>query len=253
MFRGGSDRGRDGSSSQAGRVAGPKVTAVADERSNALVVSASEDQMVLVRDLIKQVDVDVDDVAELRVFKLRHADPQETADQLATLFPDPTQQSNSSSRWGSRGFGFFGGFSDRDRDRSRSSSSGSPESRRVQQSRVSAVPDPRTSSVIVSASRTLMPNIAGIIEELDSDPAKKKKVFVIPVENRDPQELVDQLQSVISTDSSGNFNQNRSTRQSGSQLSNRQQQNLQNQGNNNNGALGGSSFGNSGGLNRSGR
>jgi len=240
--RGGSDRGRESSSSQSGRMSSAKITAVADERSNSLVVTASEEQMVLVRELVNRIDVDVDDVAELRVFRLRHADPQETADQLTTLFPDPTQQNNS-SRSGFRSFGFFGGFGDRGREGSVGSSSTSPDSRRTQQARVSAVPDPRTSSLIVSASRELMPGIANIIEELDSDPAKKKKVFVIDVQNRDPQELVEELQSVIATDtSSGNFNTSRSgTRQSGSQLSTRQQNNLQNQGNNNGGAFNNSS------------
>ena len=96
-----------------------------------------------------------------------------------------------------------------------------------------AVPDPRTQSVLVSASRDMMPQIAGIIEELDSDPAKKKRVHVIKVENRDPQELVQDLQSVIATDTSGGtFNNSRNANQSGSQLNTRQQNNIQNQGQN---------------------
>src|SRR5690606_38425799 len=61
-FPGGGDRGRGDSSSttQAGRMAVPKVTAVADERSNSLVVSASEDQMKAIRELVSQMDVAVD-------------------------------------------------------------------------------------------------------------------------------------------------------------------------------------------------
>lgn len=235
-FGGDGDRRRDSSSASApaGRVAAAKVVAVADDRSNSLVVSASDEQMMLVEEVVKQMDVNVSDVTELRVFRLRYADPQETADQLASLFPDPSTQQNSSGRSGFPGF--FGGF---DRDRNRSSTRSTDQnSRTVKQSRVTAVPDPRTGSVIVSAARDLMGEIAGIIEELDSDPAKKKKVYVIKVENRDPKEVVEDLQSVIGADSSGNFNTTRSSSsQSGSQLNTRQQNNLQNQGNNNNSFL----------------
>jgi hypothetical protein len=50
------------------------------------------------------------------------------------------------------------------------------------------------------------------------------------VENRDPQELVQDLQSVIASDtSSGNFGTARSSSQNTSQLNRRQQNNLQNQ------------------------
>lgn len=230
----GSSSSSSSSSSQAGRMAAGKVTAVADDRSNSLVVSAPQDQMEYLEKLIKEMDVNVDDVTELRVFRLRYADPQETADQLTTLFPDPTQQ-NSNDRSRYRGFGFFPGFSS-DRSSRSSSSSTDANSRKVRAARVQAVPDPRTGSVIVSAARDLMGQISSIIEELDSDPAKKKKVYVIKVENRDPAEVVEDLQAVIASDSSsGNLNNSRSSsRQSGSQLNTRQQNNLQNSGNNNN-------------------
>jgi len=241
-FGGGGNRGQpeSASSTQAGRVAAAKVVAAADDRSNSLIVSASEEQMALVEELVKQVDVNVDDVAELRVFHLLYADPQETADQLASLFPDPTTQQTSGGRQsGFRGF---------NRSGTPAATATDPNSRKIRQTRVTAVPDSRTGSVIVSAARDLMGQIAGIIEQLDSDPAKKKKVYVIKVENRDPQEVVQDLQSVIAPDSSGNFSTARSTsQQSGSQLNTRQQNNLRNTGNNN------SAFGTFGSGSRTGR
>ena len=242
---GGGGRGDNSSSTQAGRVSAAKVVAVADDRSNSLVVSGSDEQLEMVTNLVFQMDVAVDDVSVLRVFRLRYADPQETADQLASLFPDPTTQ--QSSRGQQAGFrGFFGGFA-------RGNNNATDQnSRTIKQTRVTAVADPRTGSVIVSAARQLMTEIADIIEELDSDPAKKKQVYVIKVENRDPQEVVEDLQSVIATDSSGgNLSTSRnSSRQSGSQLSTRQQNNARNQGNNNNSF--GTGFGNSG-ISRTGR
>lgn len=246
----GGDRGdrnsSSGSASQQGRMSSAKVVAVADDRSNSLVVGASDEQMALVEQLVSQMDVNVDDVTELRVFRLRYADPQETADQLTSLFPDSTTQQNSSSRT-SRGFGFFGGFN---RGSSTPTTTASADSRKVRMTRVTAVPDPRTGSVIVSAARELMGQIANIVEELDSDPAKKKKIYVIKVENRDPQEIVEEVQAVISADTSGgNTSTRNTTQQSGSQLSTRQQNNLRNQ---NTGSGFSTGFGTSGGS-RTGR
>lgn len=228
-FGGGGDRGGGGSSSTPqGRVSSAKVTAVADDRSNSLVVSASDEQMAEVEKLVNNMDVNVDDVTELRVFRLRYADPQETADQLASLFPDTTQQQNSNNRSGFRGFGLFGGLGERSVNSSGNSTDST--SRKLRQSRVTAVPDPRTGSVIVSAAHDVMEQISGIVQELDSDPSKKKKIYVIKVENRDPQELVEDLQAVISADTSGGNPSTRSAQQTGSQLNTRQQNNTRSQG-----------------------
>lgn len=224
-FPGGDPRRGDNNtaSTQAGRVAAPRVVAVADDRSNSLVVSASEEQMLLVVELVNQMDVDVDDIMDLRVFRLRHADPQETADLLTSLFPDTTTQQSNRGQ-GGRGFPFGPGGMANNRGTTTDQNS-----RAVRQTRVTAVPDPRTGSVIVSAAQNLMGQIADIVEQLDSDPSRKMKVTVIKVENRDPQEVVEQLQSVIATDNNSNVNRNRNTtRQTGSQLNTRQQNNLQN-------------------------
>ncbi|HOW68193.1 MAG TPA: secretin N-terminal domain-containing protein, partial [Verrucomicrobiota bacterium] len=69
--------GQMGGSSGSGnaRVTTPRVVAVADERSNSVVVSAPDDQMPTIEDLILQIDTNVEDVTELRVFRLRYADP----------------------------------------------------------------------------------------------------------------------------------------------------------------------------------
>jgi hypothetical protein len=230
-FGGGGNQGPQGNSSggaQAGRVAAPKVVSAADDRSNSLIVSASEEQMKDIRDLVNKVDVNVDDVMELRVFRLVYADPQETADQLASLFPDPTTQQTGNNRGGFRGpFGFF------NRGGNQGTTSTDPSSRKLRQTRVTAVPDPRTGSVIVSAAKDLMEQIAGIVAQLDSDPAKKKKVYVISVENRDPQEVVQDLQAVIAQDQTGGtLSSTRPSSQQSGTLSTRQQNNLRNTGNN---------------------
>jgi type II secretory pathway component GspD/PulD (secretin) len=86
-----------------GRVSAPPVTATSDDRSNMLVVSAAAEQIVQIDKLVAQMDVNVDDVAEMRLFKLYYADPGETADELSTVFPNTTtgtQQQQNSGRGG---------------------------------------------------------------------------------------------------------------------------------------------------------
>ncbi len=225
---GGAASGSSGSS----RVSAPRVVAVADERSNSLVVSAPVEQMSLVEELVQQVDTNVEDITELRVFRLKNADPQEMADVLASLFPDPTTSNNQSSRGGQLRFGGgpFGGFGG-GRQQSNDMSS-----RLQQQSKVTAVPDPRTGSIVVSASRDLMDQIGQMIAQLDADPAKKQKVFVYSVENTDPTAVEEILRGLFEGQNSRNRGNNArsTTRQTGNQLNTRATQN-QNQGTRNTG------------------
>ena len=73
-----------------------KVVAVGDDRSNSLVISAPADLMATIETMVKEIDQEVTDVTELRVFRLVNADASEIADQLAQLFPDPTTSSSGS-------------------------------------------------------------------------------------------------------------------------------------------------------------
>ena len=130
----------------------------------------------------------MEDITELRVFRLKYADAQEMADLLANLFPDTTTSSSSQNRRGqvSFGGGQFGGFGGM-RGGGGNSGAAGQSTRSQQQQKVTAVPDLRTRSVVVSAARALMPQIASMIEELDADPAMKQKVYVFSVENTDPE------------------------------------------------------------------
>jgi type II secretory pathway component GspD/PulD (secretin) len=216
FFRGmrGGDQSAGASSSGSARVATPKVVATSDDRSNSLVVSAPEDQMLIIEDLVKQVDTNVDDVTELRVFHLKYADPEETADMLASLFPDPTttQSNRGQFQFGGGRFGGMGG----------QQASTTQSTRLVKQSRVIAVPDLRTGSIVVSAARELMVQIIPVVEALDSDPRRKQKVFVFDVENTDPQTVQSILQNLFPSQTTGNSAYNRNTSQQvGNQLNNR--------------------------------
>jgi type II secretory pathway component GspD/PulD (secretin) len=79
-----------------------------------------------------------------------------------------------------------------------------PSARVQMQTRVTAVPDLRTGSVVVSAARNIMTQIAQMIEVLDADPARQQKVFVFDVENTDPQVVQEVLQNLVPQPKPGN-------------------------------------------------
>ncbi len=194
LWRGGRGGGRGGRQGGAGGggAAAAKVVAVGDDRSNSLVISAPADLVTTIETMVKEIDQEVTDVTELRVFQLKNADASEMADQLATLFPDPTA-STSSSQNNVPFFmrGPFGG------GRGGPTAAATTSERAKKMGRVLAVPDPRTSSIIITASKTLMPQIADMITELDSDKGRKEVVGFYDLQNADPQDVYNNLQDLF--------------------------------------------------------
>jgi len=224
---GGGNRGGGGGAAAGGntRASASRVTAVADEHSNSLVVNAPDDVMPSIEELVQNVDTNVQDVTELRVFRLRYADPGEMADVLSSLFPDETRSNDNSRtqvRFGGGPFGAFGGGGNRG-----AATAGADSERAKKKGRVLAVPDQRTSSVIVSAAHDLMGQIGEMVAQLDSNPARKQKVFVYELENADPNQVQEVLNNLFVNSQTSNRNQRSSSAQN-SALTTRSTQNTQN-------------------------
>lgn len=203
----GGDSGSDGDSQ--GRTAASSVTAVADERANAVVVAAPQDVMPLIVEIIEDLDSTQEEVMEMRVFLLEHADAEETADLIGELFQSNTrsnQRKRNAQRFGGGGpMGMMmmmpGG------QQQGSGTAGDYE--------VTAVADVRTNAVVVTATPTALNMIAEMIAALDENPAKKRKVFVYPLENADAEEvagILEQTFSGSSTSSSRSTNRNATNR-----------------------------------------
>lgn len=203
MFRGGGPPGAfgaQGNSSSSGGGSGSKVTAAADDYSNSLIVSASPEMMATITDMVQQIDVATTDVTELRVFQLKHADPVEIADQLGTLFPDTSRSTdNSGANFGFRFGGRFGGGN---------TAQATSSDRTKKKSQVIAVPDPRTSSVLVAAAAELMPHITQMIEQLDAVDAKHEIVQVRDLQYADPQDVQQVLQDLFNRQNTMRANNN---------------------------------------------
>ena len=188
-----------GADAAAGQAPVSRVTATADEHGNAVIVSAPEAMLPAIGKLIEAVDIPVDDITELRSFPLKNADPSETADELMNLFPN---DNNSSDAGGAQiqfnGRGGRGGQVVGARQGT-SGNSSTPDGRMQKLGRVLAVPDPRTQAVMVSASKTLMPQIADLIAGLDADSSGHQRTYVIPIKYADVQDIQRVIQELYSS------------------------------------------------------
>lgn len=229
---GGGGGGRGGGQGAAGaseaRQAASRVVAVADERTNSLVVSAPDEYISNIEKLVEDIDKSVDDLTVLRVFHLKNADPTYMAQQLAALFPDDTRNQGNQGRGGFQfaggpfggGGGFGGGFGGGRGGRGGAGAQADQSERMKKMGRVLSVPDARTGSILVSASAELMPQIEKMIEELDVDPARKQKVFVYSLENANPQDIENVLADMFQ--SNNQISTRRTQNQNNNALNNRQ-------------------------------
>jgi len=154
------------------------------------------------------------------VFHLSHASPADVASELGQIFPSSGtsgSQVQTPFRFGGGaggpgGFGGPGQFFARMMAANAAGNTGNSQNSRIQkQTQVVAVADLRTSSVIVTASKDLMQEIAGMMEQLDVPSTRDQKVFVYHMDNGDPQQALAVLQNM--------FQNNNTTSRSGTSSS----------------------------------
>jgi type II secretory pathway component GspD/PulD (secretin) len=176
------NRGGGAARADTSRRAAIRVNAVSDDQDNALLVSAPADIMPGISNLIHRLDIPQDDVVQIRVFSLHHADATDVASQITSLFPDSTTQAGQQNNGRGPGAQFVAA-------QVASSQVAGLSERRKKQAAVVAVPDPRTQSVIITASRDTMAQIENIITELDSNAAGTLHINVYRPENADVTDL----------------------------------------------------------------
>ena len=189
-------------------------TITANVDSNSLVVTDTQSNVRHIVELLSALDGSAGSVSSMRVFQLKNSDPQEMAALINNIFGGG-QSGARSGQPQMPGFGGFPGFGGGPgaaiaamaaargsggpggpggRGSSSSSSRGSRSSGGSSRGTpVVAVADPRTYSVIVSASKETLEDVDGIIRQLDASTARKQKVFVYSLEHGD----VKQVESVL--------------------------------------------------------
>lgn len=207
-------------------------TMTANEAGNSIIMTDTRANINRVAQIIRAIDQGAEDVTEVRVFHLQFADPTEMAALLTSLFADSSSSSGNSQtpvQFGGRGGGNpFGGFFGRGGGGGNDASSSNAQSQRIKKrTKVTAVADPRTSSVLVSATSGLIGQIEEMIKQLDANPAKKQKVYVYQVNPGDVSQVQAVLEDMFETTSSGSNSRNsrNSSSQQNNALQNRANQN----------------------------
>ena len=190
-----SSRGSSSSSSQSEARQAARVVCVADEQSNSVIVSAPEEVMPTIKEVITQIDTSITDQTEHHIFRL---DAVELAEILTNIYADVETQSSQRKSGDSRSpYPFPSGSSS---SSSSSSASGQRSERSLKQSKVVAVGDPRTNSLIVTAARDTMISIAETVARLDATDAKKQRVFVHSLEHADAESVAAVLRGMLGQD-----------------------------------------------------
>ncbi len=193
----------------------PRATIIANAAGNSLVVTDTQANIRHLAEIIKAIDSSAEDETELRVFKLQHADPVEMANLLTGLFPDTSGSVQSpinfrggggrgGGRGGGPGGGGFGGgpgggFAAFAAAMGGGAGGGTQNQRIKKRMQVLAVPDQRTASVIVTATKDLMEQISRMVEQLDYRSGKEQTVQVFSLQNSDPAQVLPMLQDMFTT------------------------------------------------------
>jgi general secretion pathway protein D len=184
--------------------AAKEVKAVPDVRTNSVLVAASEQNLLLIDDLMTQLDRQVNDILEVKIYKLQNADPVEMATILQALFRpqiQATQQAGRTaggqSQQGGGNFfrqmmGMGGGTG------SSAAAGGLPPSQEVE-----VTSDTRTRAVIVKASREYIAIMDDVVRQLDQDPTEALSTYVVPVKNHTATELAATLQNLMRSTGTG--------------------------------------------------
>ncbi len=188
------------------------MVAVADEQSNSLIVSAPDETIPGIEDIIKKIDTSITAVTDSRIFRLRYADAVELAAIITSLYSDTSTQNNgrngntnNNGRRGGQqggGFGGFPGFG------GAQPAQGSQQTQReLLQSKVVAVGDPRTNSLIVTAAHEQMSQIAEMVGRLDATDAKKQHVYTHSLQHADAGTVADVLRGMLGQQTNSNSSQ----------------------------------------------
>jgi general secretion pathway protein D len=208
----------------------PQATVVANEAGNSIVITDTQSNIRHIAEIIKAVDDSAEAETEIRVFKLKYANPNDVASELSTVFPSSSSGGNTQSpiRFGGGMGGGPGGFFQRmmGGGAGGGAAAGSSDADRIKKAtQVSAVADQRIQAVIVTAPKELMSEIGQMMTELDVTSERDQGVYVFKMNNGDPQQALTVLQSMFQSSSSSRSGSSSSS--STSALLQRQQNNAQ--------------------------
>ena len=192
MFRGPGGRGGMPETQQESGSSTSKVVAAADSQTNTVVVTGPDAILEVVAEVVKSLDAQVPNVADVKVFHLEYADARDTADLINDVFG---QTGTAARRTTTRAQqtqqvqfqrGQFPGA------QQQTTQGGSPSDVAVV-----AAADSRTNAVVVSGPPATLEIVSQVIKELDQDPKQERRIFVYALKNANATNLKDVLNNLF--------------------------------------------------------
>ena len=180
----------------------PQATVVANEAGNSIVITDTQQNIRHLAEIIRAIDDSAEAETEIHVFQLKHASPADVASELASIFPSSSSggTTQSPTRFGGGGGG-RGGFMAALMGGGGGNANSGSNDRIKKATQVTAVADSRIQAVIVTAPKDLMVQIAGMMDALDVPSTRDQKVFVFHMNNGDPQQAAQVLQTMFQSSS----------------------------------------------------
>jgi len=158
------------------------IVAVADTRTNSVLVVASKENMARVEDLVENLDNDEATALSTKIVKMKFANAVDVANTISSVLSEAASARSSRSGQGGasfmqRVFGFGGGGG----GQQQTASSSDPFAK--------VVADARTNSLIITAIAERMTRIDEMIAALDVEVPLETTTFVIPLKNAQAADL----------------------------------------------------------------
>ena len=165
-----------GSTTQVGQEASFIGKMIADERTNSIIVMATEKALVEIRDLVKRIDYETDPMAQadIKVIYLDHAKAEELAQTLNNLIQAANQRNQQSTRRNTNTSGNARNARTTDAARG-NAASGAPGGGGNFTGEVRITHDAATNALVVTAGRDDYRRLRHVIDQLD---IPRKQVFV---------------------------------------------------------------------------
>ena len=182
-----------------------QATVVANEAGNSVVITDTQSNIRHLTEIIRAIDDSAEAETEIRVFRLKYASPTDVAAELGSIFPSSSGSGGNTQspiRFGGGGGGPGGFFARMMGGGGAGGGGGGSSSDRVKKAtQVTAVADSRIQAVIVTAPKELIEQIAGMMTELDVASTRDQNVYVYHMNNGDPQQALQVLQTMFQSSS----------------------------------------------------
>jgi type II secretion system protein D len=180
-----------------------EVRAVADIRSNSIVVAANPTNLAIVDELVANLDRQLTDILRIKVYTLKNADPTSMVTMLREMFRpqiNATQQAGRTQpQQGGNNQNNPFGFTNR-------SVGGAGSSMLAPSQEMEIAADTRTRSVIVKASEDYIAIIDEIVNELDKNPTETAETTVIPLRHGNATDLAQVIRDLLRGGTGGTGN-----------------------------------------------